>query len=469
MQVFELNNQAKKLYDAGDLDGAERVLHEIERVLAARGPLVVGPSTLDRANDEWFYLSHRVLLGWSRTAYEVTLPLARRMYELEGAMHAARGPAYCTGAWALISFLTRCRQFREAEKVFAEVMRDDDFLYARRARNQGFVEKVFVAGMCAHHENSDVENYKRGHQAVERAQNYGTDDPELYYSYGLFWTRAGKIEKAIQVLDSAVRCGYDLEALVADPALSSLQEHPWFEGGFVDRVYPWKIKSQPSGARIWINGVDAGSTTPARFRAPPVGKHTIRLVLDGHLDHEDTIEQCGPQHGLDWTCQLTSVATNREREDAARDGTRVPGAAERERTRAFIGDRKGATVTVHRHTTYGLGGLTIIVHGDGRVELHKRGWARERDRDHRFRLADGDVDRVIDALIEHAFTEMNVGRNPGMPDELYISLALAGDAGEHQLGKFGSSPHPRFDALVATIVAVVAAHVPARLRSKLTL
>ena len=470
MKIFELNNQVKKLYDAGDLDGAERQLDEIERLLAARPTSKVTAATLDAANDEWFYLSHRIHVGWSRGAYEATLPQARRMYELERAIFEAKGPAYATGAWALISLLTRCGHYEEAEKVFAEFTRDDDFLYERRKRNQGFVEKVYVAGLCAHFENPDPATYKRGHAAVQRAQDRGTNDPQLYYSYGLFWSRAGKIEKAIQTFDSAVRAGYDLEALVADSALDpALREHSWFEGGFVDRVYPWKIKSQPSGARIFMDDTDTGKVTPARFRAPKVGTHRIKLVLDGYLDHEMETVQEGKNNGLDWTASLTSVATQQAREEAALDGTRVPDEVAREKTAAFIGKRKRARVTVKRDTTYGLGGLAIVVSGDGKVEFHKQGWGDERDRKHSQRITDEDVTRIFDALVEQAFSEMNVGRNPGYPDEIYISITLEGAGGSRTQGKFGSSPHPRFDMLVGTILSTVAPRVDAPTRELLTL
>jgi tetratricopeptide (TPR) repeat protein len=470
VKIYALNNEVKKLYDAGDLDGAERKLDEIERLLAARPTGAVTATTLDAANDEWFYLSHRIHVGWSRGAYEATLEQARRMYELERAIFEAKGPAYATGAWALISFLTRCGRYEEAEKVFSDFTRDDDFLYERRERNQGFVEKVFTAGLCAHFENPDPANYRRGHAAVQRAQDKGTKDPQLSYSYGLFWSRAGKIEKAIQTFDSAVRAGYDLEALVADPALDpALREHSWFEGGFVDRVYPWKIKSQPSGARIYMDGVDTGKVTPARFRAPSVGKHTIKLVLVDHLDHEWSTVQEGKNNGLDWTAQLTSVATQRAREEAALDGTRVPDDAAREKTVAFIGKRKRARVTVQRDTTYGLGGLTIVVSGDGHVEFQKLGWGKEPNRKHSQRITDDDVARIFDALVAQAFSEMNVGSNPGYPDEIFISIKLEGAGGTYTQGKFGSSPHPRFDMLVAAIVSTVAARVDEPTRKLLTL
>jgi hypothetical protein len=64
---------------------------------------------------------------------------------------------------------------------------------------------------------------------------------------------------------------------------------------------------------------------------------------------------------------------------------------------------------------------------------------------------------------------MNVGSNPGYPDEIFISIKLEGAGGTYTQGKFGSSPHPRFDMLVAAIVSTVAARVDEPTRKLLTL
>jgi len=49
-----------------------------------------------------------------------------------------------------------------------------------------------------------------------------------------------------------------------------------------------RLTSDPSGARIEIDGRDTDLTTPADLELPP-GAHAIRLRLDGHVDRDEQV------------------------------------------------------------------------------------------------------------------------------------------------------------------------------------
>ncbi|MDD1684839.1 MAG: PEGA domain-containing protein [Methanoregula sp.] len=48
------------------------------------------------------------------------------------------------------------------------------------------------------------------------------------------------------------------------------------------------VYSSPTGARIWIDGVDCG-TTPGKVGLIPAGNHILRMTLDGYYDYEGSI------------------------------------------------------------------------------------------------------------------------------------------------------------------------------------
>ncbi len=49
------------------------------------------------------------------------------------------------------------------------------------------------------------------------------------------------------------------------------------------------ITSEPQGARVWLNGVDTGKTTPTTLTAPPT-RHALRLTLDGYLPVFESVD-----------------------------------------------------------------------------------------------------------------------------------------------------------------------------------
>lgn len=53
-------------------------------------------------------------------------------------------------------------------------------------------------------------------------------------------------------------------------------------------TYSVLLKSDPSGAHIWLNGNDTGSKTPYSFTAEP-GEHTVVLKLEGYQNLQDRI------------------------------------------------------------------------------------------------------------------------------------------------------------------------------------
>src|SRR5262249_34252426 len=152
---------------------------------------------------------------------------------------------------------------------------------ARRERDPAAFDKVLVAGLCAYFENPEgAAAFARGAKTVRRAEDIcWSESADLRFWFAVYWVRAGDHERALYALDSAMRRGYDLEKMIVDPELRPLHGEPAFQGGFVERVYRWRIKSTPPGARLWLDGVDTGQVTPAKLRAPKVGVHEIKLVL----------------------------------------------------------------------------------------------------------------------------------------------------------------------------------------------
>jgi tetratricopeptide (TPR) repeat protein len=218
MEVRELNNRVKTAYDAGDLDEAERLLDEIERM--------EGKNELD----EYFYRSHRAHVCWSRAAYAAGLPHAERLYELEKAIWLERDIGYSNGAWALISFLTRCQRFADAEAVFAEVLDEDQrrFVEDRRARNQHAFESIIKAGLCAYFENTgDGGAFRRGSELVARAElvTY-TRNPDLAYMFACYWARAGDRDRTVFSLETAVHRGYEVQVMLGDPGIGGMRDDP---------------------------------------------------------------------------------------------------------------------------------------------------------------------------------------------------------------------------------------------------
>jgi hypothetical protein len=122
---------------------------------------------------------------------------------------------------------------------------------------------------------------------------------------------------------------------------------------------------------------------------------------------------------------------------------------ERAKTRAFIGDVLRARIVLTRHTTYGLGSLTIEIRGDGTIVLD-RGTFMPTDKPMHHEVR-ADTAPLFEAFIAAAFTELAIPNLPGMPDELYLDLALTGAGGTCKRGKFASKPHAQFDALVQAV------------------
>jgi hypothetical protein len=49
------------------------------------------------------------------------------------------------------------------------------------------------------------------------------------------------------------------------------------------------VTTKPSGARIYLDGVDTGSTTPATLTGVSVGSHTVTCKLAGYQDNSATV------------------------------------------------------------------------------------------------------------------------------------------------------------------------------------
>ncbi len=460
-RVSVLNNQAAALLRDGKLAEAEETLDRTREILDQRPPSVPTIKELEPAFDEYFYRGHRAHLGWIRQRYRDALPDALRAWTLENEIYAAARSsavgdlspyAFSTGAWSAISLLTRCRRFEEAARAFEAVVADRGFFEARRRRDQTSAEKALLAGLCVFFEAQDDTWLKHGRDLVTRAQQLGpTEDPELAYGYACYWARLGATEQALDALEVALRRGIAPERAFEDADFRPLHTAPRFERLVLDRVFTWRLNTEPPGARVFLDGVDTGRLTPTRLRPPKPGHHQLHFELTGFQENTLWQEQT-TDRGIDLTVRLVSLDELAEQKRMAEDAERPPTEAARARTRAFLGsDKKLATaqVRVERATTYGLGGTSIVVRGDGRVELHHERFDHPSlVEGHRSKLGEAVVKELFSAFTEEAFTEMLVAPHTGVPDELHFTIALTNARGTtHQLRKFVRARHPRFDRL----------------------
>jgi hypothetical protein len=469
--LSDFNNRAGRLIDQRDLEGATKLLDEIEALLKARPPLVIDRHNIDPALDEYFYLSHRVRIGWLRGAYEETLPLARRVWELEEAIFEAKrwetgaeAFAMSTGGWAIISFLTRCRQFDAAAEIFDQVMTNDPVWFdARCARNRAAAEQLVVAGMCIYLESRDptlVEGAQRLIGSVQH-QMRSSQNLDLAYVFVRFWALADDVNETFRALQHALALGYPLDNVLADPTLQPLHhDRRWLES-IVPKQLQWSISSVPSSARVLLDGVEIGYT-PVQVRRPARGKHLLRFSYPEFRDSELEIDEDESSDERVITHKLTrSVPLPTAQQIVSRESRSDVDEATRAKTRAFLGKHRGTRVRVVRGTTYMLGGLTVIVHRNGTVTIEKQAFGNhEQAGEHQLTLPAKEAELIFGAFIDEAFTEMVIDQHAGLPDMLHFSIELTNDAGNtHRLGKFIAPPYERFDKLVRIVLGVVDLHL----------
>ena len=433
--------------------------------------------------DEYFYRSHRLQVGWLRQRYQEALPHAERALNLENGIYAAAKSAgaddlapfaFCMGAWGAISLLTRCKRREDALEVFQTVVADQDFFWARLRRDAASAEKVLIAGLCVFFEGGDEAWFQSGRDVVARAQQLAcADNPELAYGYACYWARVGFARQTFEALEVALRRGIDLERVLEDPDLRSVRSDPRFKSLVLDRIFTWKIETDPPGAQVFIDGVDTGLLTPMSLRPPKEGRHRIQLALDGYRD-EDRWEEQRAGAGLDLSCTLVSLAEVAERKKMADEAGRAPNEAERAKTQDFLGPAKTwhkARVKVERKTTYGLGGVEISVDGDGKVAIRHESFGEPRRTEkYSFSIGPEPAEGLLAAFVEEAFTEIVIDPHCGVPDELYYTLELTNAKGRtHLLGKFVHMVHPRFDRLVELVHRSIAERLDAPTRKRLTL
>lgn len=135
----------------------------------------------------------------------------------------------------------------------------------------------------------------------------------------------------------------------------------------------------------------------------------------------------------------------------------------------FGGSRAQARLV--RHTTYGLGGVEIEVRDDGRVSMVHEGFGeKQRTERHEFTLDPEATRELFKAFEEAKFFDMVIPDHSGVPDELYFTLELTDEKGQHKkLGKFVRTPHPAFDGLVKRFHKTIADHLDKKTRERLTL
>ena len=460
-RVSVLNNQAAALLRDGRLAEAEETLDRTREILDQRPPAVPTIKELEPALDEYFYRSHRAQLGWIRQRYQDALSDALRAWTLENEIYAAARAsvvgdlspyAFSMGAWSAISLLTRCRRFEEAAQAFEAVVADRGFFEARRRRDQTSAEKVLLAGLCVFFEPQDDAWLRHGRDLVTRAQQLGsTEDPELAYGYACYWARVGAAKQALDALEVSLRRGVAPVRAFEDADLRPLHTAPLFERLVLDRVFTWRLNTEPPGARVFLDGVDTGRLTPTRLRPPKPGRHQLHFELTGFQENDLGWEHT-TESGIDVTVRLVSLDELAEQKRTAEDAQHAPTEAARAKTRAFLGSDEelvAAQVRVERATTYGLGGTYIVVRGDGRLEIHHERFGHPSlVEEHRAKLGEAVVKELFSTFVEEAFTEMLVAPHTGVPDEPHFTIALTNARGTvRQLGKFVSARHQRFDRL----------------------
>jgi hypothetical protein len=282
---------------------------------------------------------------------------------------------------------------------------------------------------------------------------------DLAYAFACFFARI-EDARAWEALDAAIGKGTAITHVLADADLQSLHaDRRW--DNIVAKDRPWQITSQPPGARIFLDDVDTGAVTPARVK-PRTKTHRVKLVLEGFQDDEIEITA---SHLLTMDRHLTALAEIAARERMIADAARMPGEAECAKTRAFLGDLRGARIELSHGGTFGLGGLMIVIHGDGRIVM-TRSKLEKTDRESHFETR-ADSTALFEAFVAAAFTEMVVANMPGRPDEVFFTLVLAGGRATCKHGKFAGAPHVRFDALMKEVFALASSTLDASQRAAL--
>ena len=412
---------------------------------------------IDVSFADYKQLTERVIARWSRGDHEAALDEAERAYALETGVLAEHG--YGHGAWGLISVYTGLKRFDDARRIFGEVIDDKALFSARVKRDAATAEKILVAGACIAWESGDFAvQAKPMRRAYDRRSPDGAD---LAYAFACFFARI-EDHRVWKALDAAISKGTPIAHVLADADLTSLhRDRRWDD--IVARDRPWRIESHPSGARIFLDGVDTGVDTPGRVK-PVRETHRVRLVLDGYADDEVEVTASSQ---LSLGRHLISLAEIAERQRMIDDAACEPDEAARAKTRAFVGDIRSARITLTRHTTYGLGSLTIEVRGDGKLVLDRGTFMTTDTPLHH--EAEAAVESLFEAFIAAAFTELVIANQPGVPDEIYVDVALAGEGGRCKHGKFARNPHRRFDALVDAVRELAKAAVDPSLHAALTL
>lgn len=133
--------------------------------------------------------------------------------------------------------------------------------------------------------------------------------------------------------------------------------------------------------------------------------------------------------------------------------------------------QKRASVALSRHTTYGLGGVEIVVREDGRVSIRHEGFGEaQRPERHEFTLDAEATGKLFAAFEEAKFATLEIPDHCGVPDELYFTLEFCDDTGKtKKLGKFVQTPLAEFDRLVEFFHKTIADHLDKKTRARLTL
>ena len=465
--LVDANNAVARLIQERRWNDAERELEQVEALLRTWPKVdVEAPAReldLAAALDEFHCTSNRVLIGWHRARYEETLPYARRAWMLEKAIvsHVAgrRGmEQFMTsiGAWGVISFLSRCGRYEAAARIFSEVLGHDEWFIACRARADGSLDELLLAGVSVFLDSRDRQLLERGRIAVSLAQDRTkSHNTALLHAFADYWSLLDEPDRAFDAIQRAIEvCDYEPARLRDDPMLVPL--HPderWPYWVLGDR-FRWIISTTPPGAVVFLNGVSLGFT-PLEIEPPKPGRYRLRVELEGYQAQEELIVAVNEDgRRIHRPLTVAAVKTPLRPQELAY-GTWTPDPAARDRTRTFLGDFRHARAYFDRESAPERGGLSIGIDGDGVAMLRKEASRNEPKRTARVQLQDEDIERFFNAFVKDAFLDMGFPEVLAPPGTVGVVIELInGTSTKHRVSRYGHPGHDGFDRLIATFKEV---------------
>ena len=218
----------------------------------------------------------------------------------------------------------------------------------------------------------------------------------------------------------------------------------------------WSITSDPARASVWIDGVDTRTRTPATFAAPPAGKYTLRLALDGYADEIEVITQ-QPGYGLSLGRNLRPRSEVEHEAASQRAAARPVDEAAREATRRFLGDDlRRVRIEMVSSRSVSVPQVTVRVRGDGVSEVRWTWLGDDGEKVLPVTVGADEVKRIFEAAVSVGLVDVVGADRPGIPDEVTFGITVTNGSGASvSASKWDGDQHPRLDPIIALLTAVV--------------